>query len=417
MASQISATIKATSGNEWGGLLPEAGSNRVHLVYIVTEMNGGLSADMPGTFSYNGVAYQKVIEREAITSYLRGITLFAAKEAGIATAEAGGGGVIALKQDGTTSLGGTGAHFAFCLTVGDFDQSIDLTAVAVAAGGFATNGGNALPHIVSIPANTGDLVIGAALTTQPDAVTWSNVAEIIDQSTGGAQMSAGSVVASADGSIAAGVSPDTGISYNTVMIGIALPDVSGGGGSNSDPALDTPISDISVSSNTSGTITDISTAFSDADLDGLTYSVSPALPSGMTLNTSTGVISGDGSITQSAAANYTFSADDGQGGTPASDVVSIEVTALANPGLRLTLRDAENSNAIIINETGLTVHIYDNDGGSELLTTAAETTDGSGVLEIDSDSIGSIASDIFIVAKRSNGQTCCGTVTIIDLDA
>lgn len=96
---------------------------------------------------------------------------------------------------------------------------------------------------------------------------------------------------------------------------------------NSDPTLDTPIDDISVVETTTGTISDISTNFSDANLDTLTYSVSPALPSGMTLNTSTGVISGDGSLTITAAADYTFSASDGNGGTDATDVVSVEVTA------------------------------------------------------------------------------------------
>ena len=192
--------------------------------------------------------------------------------------------------------------------------------------------------------------------------------------------------------------------------------VAAAGAANTDPVLDTPQPDISVATNASGTIADISGNFSDADLDTLTYSVTPVLPTGMTLNTTTGVISGDGSITATAAANYTFTADDGNGGT-VDDIVSIEVTGVANPGLRLTLRDAENSNAIIASETGLTVHVYDTDGGTELLTTTAETTDGSGVLEIDSDAIGAVAATAFIVAKRSNGQTCCGTVTVIDLDA
>lgn len=98
---------------------------------------------------------------------------------------------------------------------------------------------------------------------------------------------------------------------------------------NSDPVLDSPIADLSIPANTSGVIADVSSHFSDVDGDSLTYGVSPALPSGMTLNTTTGQITGNGSIAQTAAANYTFTADDGQGGTPASDVVSIEVTAPA----------------------------------------------------------------------------------------
>lgn len=98
---------------------------------------------------------------------------------------------------------------------------------------------------------------------------------------------------------------------------------------NSDPVLDTPQADISVVETTSGVIADISSNVSDADLDTLTYSVSPALPAGMTLNTTTGVISGNGSIAVTAAADHTFTADDGNGGTPATDVVSIEVTAVS----------------------------------------------------------------------------------------
>lgn len=98
---------------------------------------------------------------------------------------------------------------------------------------------------------------------------------------------------------------------------------------NSDPVLDTPQPDIIVSETVTGVIADISSNFSDADSDTLTYSVTPALPAGMTLNTTTGVISGNGSISVTAATDHTFTADDGQGGTPANDIVSIEVVAIS----------------------------------------------------------------------------------------
>ena len=115
-------------------------------------------------------------------------------------------------------------------------------------------------------------------------------------------------------------------------------DVSSSVVANNAPTLDTPQTDISVVETTSGAIADISGNFSDADLDTLTYSVSPALPTGMALNTTTGVISGNGSITVTAAADYTFTADDGNGGT-VDDVVSITITATP-AGLTIDSTDA-----------------------------------------------------------------------------
>ena len=93
---------------------------------------------------------------------------------------------------------------------------------------------------------------------------------------------------------------------------------------NQDPVLDTPISDITFSAGVADS-EDVSGNFSDANSDPLTYGISPALPSGLSLNTSTGVITADGTQVVTAAADYTITADDGNGGTPASDVVSIEV--------------------------------------------------------------------------------------------
>jgi len=84
------------------------------------------------------------------------------------------------------------------------------------------------------------------------------------------------------------------------------------------------------------------------------------------------------------------------------------------PTLTDTLLDAENSNAVIINETDLTIHVYDTDGGTELYSTVAATTDGSGVFSISDDLVGGIGDTVFVVFKRSNGQTACGTMTVVD---
>lgn len=58
----------------------------------------------------------------------------------------------------------------------------------------------------------------------------------------------------------------------------------------------------------------------------VSYSVSPALPAGLTLNTSSGIISGT-PTTLAAAANYTITATNTGGSTTAS--VSITVNDIA----------------------------------------------------------------------------------------
>lgn len=88
-----------------------------------------------------------------------------------------------------------------------------------------------------------------------------------------------------------------------------------------------------------------------------------------------------------------------------------------NPILTDTLLDAENSNAAVASETNLTIHVYDTDGGTELYSTTTATTDGSGVFTIDDDSVGSVNDTPFVVVKRSNGQTACGTMTVVDGNA
>lgn len=93
------------------------------------------------------------------------------------------------------------------------------------------------------------------------------------------------------------------------------------------------------------------------------------------------------------------------------------VAVVVNPVLTDTLLDAESSNAAIASETNLTIHVYDTDGGTELYSTAAATTDGSGVFTIDDDSVGAVDDTPFVVIKRSNGQTACGTMTVVDGNA
>lgn len=100
---------------------------------------------------------------------------------------------------------------------------------------------------------------------------------------------------------------------------------------NQDPQLDTPNPDVSIQIGQIGSI-DFGSNFSDANVgDVLTFSISPdiTLQTGWTWNSSTGVASYDGTQEILAAADYTITATDGNGGTDATDVVNIQVTPLA----------------------------------------------------------------------------------------
>ena len=106
---------------------------------------------------------------------------------------------------------------------------------------------------------------------------------------------------------------------------------------------------------------------------------------------------------------------DGTIGITATMTIQVdEAGPVINPILTDTLLDAENSNAAVANETNLAIHVYDTDGGTELYSTATATTNGSGVFTIDDDSVGSVNDTPFVVIKRSNGQTACGTMTVVD---
>ena len=394
-------------------IVPSAGTlgNRLFFVGHTIEWGGGTDANTELTsITMRGETAASVGKVVLVGGSVHAVQLFVFTEAQTLAIEAGSGDVVFSNLAGVIGAGSYNSYM--CFTIENAVQAVP--AIQTVTG--LASPGDAWPHSITFTgATAGETAFFIGRASQPDTNTWTGATEFDDTINGGGfatTLASFSVVSS--GNVTAGITADGGTSYVTSILAFSI---ASPGGANTDPVLDTPQADISVPANTSGTIADISGNFSDADSDTLTYSVSPALPTGMTLNVTTGVISGNSSITVTAAANYTFTADDAGGGTLPTDIVSIEVTALVNLGLRPTLRDAEASNALIASETGLTVHIYDTDGGTELLTTTAETTDASGVLEIDSDAIGSLAATVFIVAKRSNGQTCCGTVTIIDLDA
>jgi hypothetical protein len=88
-------------------------------------------------------------------------------------------------------------------------------------------------------------------------------------------------------------------------------------------------------------------------------------------------------------------------------------TVAVNPILTFDMKDAENSNALILSETNLNVTVYDAAGGTELYQTLTATSHAStGVVVIDDDLVGAVDDSVFVVAVRSNGQTVCGYVTV-----
>ncbi len=87
------------------------------------------------------------------------------------------------------------------------------------------------------------------------------------------------------------------------------------------PVFDTATPDFALQIDAIGSY-DIGANVSDPQGDSLTFSISPALPSGMSLS-SAGVLSYDGTMSTQAATNYTVTASDGTNTT--DDVFSIEL--------------------------------------------------------------------------------------------
>ena len=105
----------------------------------------------------------------------------------------------------------------------------------------------------------------------------------------------------------------------------------------------------------------------------------------------------------------------------ARGITTAEFTGLPvaspNPVLTDTLLDAEASNAPLINQTNLSVHVYDTDGGTLLYSTAVATTDANGVFVIDDDLVGTVGDTVFVIIKPSAGRPVCGTMTVTDGNA
>ena len=153
------------------------------------------------------------------------------------------------------------------------------------------------------------------------------------------------------------------------------------------------------SSFTAGTIirldvdldTGIFTVFNNGVQDGVASSAKTVTDLAPTIGCDTGNLSANGIVTA-----------DFEG-----------VPFAANPIITFDMKDAENDNALILNETGLNVTVYDAAGGTELYQTLTATSHAStGVVVIDDDLVGTVGDTVFIVAVRSNGQTVCGNYTV-----
>lgn len=159
------------------------------------------------------------------------------------------------------------------------------------------------------------------------------------------------------------------------------------------PVLDTPHADISIDVDFTGQF-DLASGFSDANGHTLSYTVLPTLPTGLTLS-SVGLLTVTGTLSATTAADYTITADDGNGLT-ATDIVNIEVTPPAlsagvisnsapEPGETFTVAVA-NPAATVTASVGSGALAIDSQTATELTITAPHPlTHGDKTLDFNED--------------------------------
>lgn len=137
------------------------------------------------------------------------------------------------------------------------------------------------------------------------------------------------------------------------------------------------------------------------------YAVSPALPAGLSLSTSTGVVSGTPTLA-TPAATYTVTAKNGTGSTTAS--LSITVTA---PVLKITTQPASQSVlagqtatfSVTATGTGILSYQWLNSGVAITGATSASYTTPATVLADDGSIFTVVVSDTFGTSETSTGAT------------
>lgn len=356
-------------------LVPSAGADRLYFVGQSMEEVGQNVADRAfDSVVFRGETASVLQSAFAAPDNARGLKLFVFTESQIQAIEAGSGDIEFYNNSNPATFYGQ----VFCFTLENCAQALPTT---YSVANLNTNGGDPFPHELTITgAEIGEFAFLIAHMSQPEDNNWAGATEVLEQQAGVFSTTLASHDVVADGDVVAGVTSTSGASYATAIIGILVDSPVVG---NSDPVLDSPINDIVIGLADVGS-TDISGNFSDADLDSLTYSAVPALPSGVTLDANTGVISWDGSQVITAAADYTFSADDGQGGAPASDVVSVSVAgpSIANIDLDNIVQQGQTGVVITLNNPQSISSIDSIDIGGNALSNI-QYTPGSATVTVD----------------------------------
>ncbi len=173
-------------------------------------------------------------------------------------------------------------------------------------------------------------VLGAKSTnySNPPTVSWSDGLSLDAQDAWGYQqmghsVASATVVTGGVKSSTASYSPLTTTQNDGLMAGLLAFKVADAP-ANHNPTLDSTSPDTLIDADAAGSY-DHSADFSDTDSDPLTFSASPALPTGFSLNSSTGIRSWDGSQMAGVPTIHTIGADDGKGGTAAEDEIVIGV--------------------------------------------------------------------------------------------
>jgi uncharacterized repeat protein (TIGR02543 family) len=184
---------------------------------------------------------------------------------------------------------------------------------------------------------------------------------------------------------AAGLNPGT-----TYTVVVAASNSAGNSPASTSTTFTTPLAvgtSVPSLSGTFGTpITSINTSISGANPSGTTYSVSPGLPAGLTLNTSTGVISGT-PTSAIASTSYTIAASttvSGGATTSGSTTVTIGVAAVL-PGAPSTV----SANPITSSTASVRITAPSSNGGSAITkyTISAAPVGGGTVITQDAASI------------------------------
>lgn len=260
----------------------------------------------------------------------------------IADTNAGGSNkkelILAKSADGTeggttvtftTDAGEQSAHVS--LAIGNWSGNLSF----IATSGIPVNANGATPNPPAVTAPWGSednlfiaggfLREGSTIDSYPTGYTSNQLSATTSTGSAGSTM----VIATRE-LAAASDDPDSfGITgmFNATPAHITDSIVIRGPIANIDPQLDTPNQDYSIETGTTGSI-DLGSGFSDANNDALLFAITPDINQvqGFTFNAFTGVITYDGTQQVAAPISYTITADDNQGGTPASDSVLIEVT-------------------------------------------------------------------------------------------